>query len=196
MKKVVSLFLCIILFAVTFAPAASALEEKEIQYFEDGSYIIVEFDSDGTEGIFPETMAPEGESSMSFFERIISILKKIIAYLFGERSEEKTQEEPKEETRSVSKTKYARYYDADGILLWSVYLTAGFSYDGKKAECVSASVSYQTFDSDWKMLSSASAKDGATATGAFSVRQYKLGVPLKTVEKTLTLTCDEKGNVK
>ncbi len=33
------------------------------------------------------------------------------------------------------------------------------------------------------------------ATGSFTFKYYVLGIPVKTVNKTLTLTCDKNGNI-
>lgn len=188
MKKVISLVLCALLVVLTLTPVSAAYTETEKQYFEDGSYITVGYDE--SDGDFGEITEDAESGSLSFFERIISIFKKIIAYLFGKETEEETK------PKTVSKTKYARYYDTNDNLLWTVYLTAEFSYDGESAECTKVSVSQSIKDSDWKLISSDCEKSGNRATGDFTVRQYKLGVPLKTIEKTLTLTCDKDGNVK
>lgn len=165
----------------SFVPTATALTEVETenQYFEDGSYITVGFEDAEHEST---------NNNFSFITQLINLLKKIIAYLTGK--------EVQSQTKTVSKTKYAGYYDAKGNLLWSVYLTAEFSYNVEKAECTEASVSYNIIDSDRKLISSDCSKNNATATGTFLIRQYKLGVPLKSIEKILTLTCDTSGNVK
>lgn len=191
MKKLLSFVLCGLLAVLTLAPVSAAYTETEKQYFEDGSYITVGFGYDEGDGDLAEgseDTQPES-GSLSFIERIISIFKKIIAYLFGKETEGTAP-------KTVSKTKYARYYDTNDNLLWSVYLTAEFSYDGENSSCTKVSVSADIKDSDWKLISSDCEKSGNKATGNFTVRQYKLGVPLKTIEKTLTLTCDKDGNVK
>lgn len=183
MKKVVSLILCFLLCMFSLAPITFAANEEK-DFFEDGSYLTVGFGVDEADDDYEEETESE---SISFIARIIQIFRKIIAFLLGKDIVE---------AQTVSKTKYAKYYDKNGNLLWAVYLSAEFSYNGEKANCTKVSVSHSIKDSDWKLLISDSEKFGNTATGSFTVQQYKLGVKLKTVERTLSLTCDKNGNVK
>lgn len=189
MKKVISLVLCMLVVALPLVPivGVQAVTETAEEYFEDGSYLVVGFDE---RGVINDS---EESAEVSLFQKIIDMLKRILEYFFGKNE---GPESDSVKTKSTSKTKYANYYDANGNLLWSIYLQGHFSYDGEKAECTHVSVSSNIKDSDWKLLSADGTKEGATATGTFSVRQYKLGVPLKTIEKTLTLTCDKNGNIK
>ena len=180
MKKILSLILCAVLLLVPLAPCVSAATEAEIgfnpkdgiEYFEDGSFLVV--------GI-PEEM--ESTVSLSFLLKLLNLMKRLFALLFPDRP------------LTVSKTKSAEYFDANGKGLWMISLTADFSYNGKTSACTNARVTYKIYDSDWKNISSSCSKSAATATGTFSMRQYKLGVPLKLIEKTLTLTCDANGKV-
>ena len=180
MKKILSLILCAVLLLVPLAPCVSAATEAEIgfnpkdgiEYFEDGSFLVV--------GI-PEEM--ESTVSLSFLLKLLNLMKRLFALLFPDRP------------LTVSKTKSAEYFDANGKGLWMISLTADFSYNGKTATCTDVRLSYTIYDSDWKNISSSCSKSAATATGTFSMRQYKLGVPLKLIEKTLTLTCDANGKV-
>ena len=136
---------------------------------------------DDSEGYWEDT--DSAESAPSVLTKLIRWLKDILRKLFA-----------KQET--ITKTKYCNYFDSDGKLLWSVSLKGTFTYNHRKAVCVSGDITYEIRDKDWKMLSYGSKEEGNTATGYFSIRQYKLGVPLKLIEKTLTLTCDKEGNVK
>ncbi|MGN1442609.1 MAG: hypothetical protein ACI4XE_02065 [Acutalibacteraceae bacterium] len=177
MKRIISILLCSVLLVAPFAPFAAAQiiseSETETQYFEDGSYLTVT--------LCREPPGEEAETTPSFIGRILNMMKRLVALLTGQKS--------------ISRTKCVDYYDAKGKLLWGIYLTAGFTYNGKSAKCTKASISHDIFDSDWKLISSSCSKNGATATGCFSIRQYKLGVPLKLIEKTLTLTCSADGQV-
>ena len=67
--------------------------------------------------------------------------------------------------------------------------------DQQQATCVSAFVHQEVYDEDWGVVKARAEKSGNTATGYFTVQQVKLGVTLKTIERTLTLTCDPNGNV-
>lgn len=180
MKKIISLLLCAVLLLVPLAPCAVAADEagsvlktdEGIERFEDGSFLVI--------GILEET---EQTFSPSFLLKLLNLMKKLIALLFPNRP------------MTTSKSKIAVYYDANGKELWCVSLNAEFSYNGKTVSCTDADISYTIKDSDWKLVSSSCSKSQATATGCFAFRQYKLGVPLKLIEKTLTLTCDVNGKV-
>ena len=172
MKKFLSIFIAFIITFIPFCIPASAGEiadNKQTEYFEDGSYITVEISS-----------VIENEMT-NIFARIFEFFRKLIEFFTG--------------NKTVSKTKYASYYDSKGALLWSVYLTAEFSYNGKTAKCKSSAASYDVYDSDWKVTSAVSSKEENTANADFTVQQTKLGVKLKPVTKRLTLTCDEGGEV-
>lgn len=187
MRKCISVLLCILIFVFSVAPSFSAYR-SEREYFEDGSYIIIsdEFlgdyfpdDNHGSDEAAPES----SESSVNrLLKAIIELFRKIIAFL-------KTQ-------KTVSKTKYVSYYSSDGELLWIASLTAGFTYNGKSSACDSVKTACVIYDSDWTLVSKEGSKNGNTATAYFKVRQHKLGVPLKIIEKSITITCDKDGNVK
>ena len=190
MKKVIALFLCALLFAIPLYPVASAVSvESDIEHFEDGSYITVTYVRP------PENTAPDigneswedidsvEESAPSGLTRLLLWIKDIFNKIFAVQS-------------TVTKTKYCNYFSSDGELLWSVYLEGKFTYNHRKAVCVSSNIKYDILDSDWKLISVEHSENGNAAKGSFSIRQYKLGVPLKLIEKTLTLTCDKNGNIK
>ncbi|MBQ7296034.1 MAG: hypothetical protein IJW86_10795 [Clostridia bacterium] len=194
MKKIIAFVLCALMLTAMFVPAAAAEYSEETIYFDDGSYLefsdkIIPIKPSGSSGDFNETVGDEAESDesqsssiSSFLSRLVEWFKDIITRL--------------SRTKTVTKTKYANYYSSKGEALWSVYLTAEFKYNGRKAVCTSSSISFRIIDSDWKLIYSSRSEQDNTAVGNFVVKQYKLGVPLKEVEGTLTLTCDKNGNVK
>ena len=96
---------------------------------------------------------------------------------------------------TTTKTKSYQHYNSDNTLAWKASITATFSYNGTTASCTSVSKSTSVYDSAWKCTSSSCSKSGATATGNFTFKRYVLLVPVQTVNKTLTLTCDKNGNV-
>ncbi len=142
--------------------------------------------NDGYEG--DDTVGDEGapgneeDGIAGFLERIVKLIRRIIALL--------------KRNKTVTETKYASYFSSDGELLWTASLTAEFSYNGKSSVCDSADTRCMICDSDWTLVSKDCSKSGNNASAAFKVKQYKLGVPLKTIEKTITLTCDKDGNIK
>ena len=96
---------------------------------------------------------------------------------------------------SVTETKTYKYYDNNHSLDWTASITASFTYNGVMASCTSVSKSTTIYDTSWKCTASSCSKSGATATGSFTFKYYLLGVPVKTINKTLTLTCDPNGNI-
>ena len=132
MKKVIALFLCALLFAIPLYPVASAVSvESDIEHFEDGSYITVTYVRP------PENTAPDigneswedidsvEESAPSGLTRLLLWIKDIFNKIFAVQS-------------TVTKTKYCNYFSSDGELLWSVYLEGKFTYNHRKAVCVSS----------------------------------------------------------
>ena len=96
---------------------------------------------------------------------------------------------------SVTKTKAYQYYDNNNVLQWTVKLTASFTYNGVTATCNSATTAFNNNNSAWHITKADASYSGSTATGDFTVKKYFAGIPIKTVNKTLTLTCTPGGTV-
>ena len=177
MKKILCILLCGVLLCAAVGPAFANSIPEQRETLEDGSYFVtVVSDS------FPHYIEIAAESGLTaLINGLIRFLRQMIQLLSG--------------TKTVSKTKYVNYYDSNGTLLWTVSLTASFTYNKQQATCTYVSRHSEVYDRDWSVVSSRTEKSGNTATGYFTVRQTKLGVPLKTIERTLTLTCDPNGNV-
>ena len=122
-------------------------EDTYIEYFEDGSYAIVE----------------------------------IVDSEFTARS------------TGVTKSKTYTYYNSDNERDWTVTITGIFNYDGKTASCTKVASSYKIYNDNWKVTVSNASRSGAKAIGNFTVKKYLLGIPTKTVNKTVTLTCSKDG---
>lgn len=172
MKKIISVLMCTVFILLSALPVFGAENiREETEYFDDGSYITVNV-SENT----------ENESSGSIFARLLDFLRRLIDFFKGQKT--------------VSKTKYLNYYSSDDELLWTARLKGEFVYTKNSAVCTLAEFSADIYDSDWQLVSSSCSESGNTAVADFTVRQYKLLVPLKTVEKTMKLVCDTSGNVK
>ena len=191
MKKLICLVLCTLLLTSAFVPAVSAEYKEERIDFDDGSYLIFTDepipvppsgpdDTVGSEDDYQDS-AEESAQGTNFLTRVLNWIKRIIKLLTKQKN--------------IKKIRYCYYYDANGTLLWDVHLSGEFVYNGKGSTCVKSEITYIIRDSDWKMISCSSTEDGNTAKGEFAIRQYKLGVPLKLIEKTLTITCDKDGNI-
>lgn len=96
---------------------------------------------------------------------------------------------------SKTETKKGHYYDSNGAIVWTASITASFTYNGTTASCTTVSKSQTIYNNSWKCTSSSCYKSGATATGDFTFKHYVLGIPNKTINRTLTLTCDKNGNI-
>lgn len=94
-------------------------------------------------------------------------------------------------TKNYSKS--ASYYNSDNEKEWTVTLSGTFSYTGSSATCTKATKSYKIYDDHWKVTSSSASKSGNKATGNFTVKRYLAGIPIRTVNKTLTITCSNSG---
>ena len=190
MKKIITFILCTVFLLSAVYPAVSATSvESDTERFDDGSYITVTYirpqidASPDVEEDYWEDADAAIESSPSVLTKIIRWVKELFAKIFGKQT-------------NITRYKYCNYFDSEGNLLWTVRLKGTFIYNYRKAVCVDSDITCEIRDGDWKLLSSSHTQEENTAKGTFSVRQYKLGVPLKLIEKTLKLTCDKDGNVK
>lgn len=190
MKKIISLLLVCVLALAYITPCfAGGDDAPGTQYFDDGSYCV-------TNVYYISRLKPEaGEVSVSFITALMNVFKRIFA-LLKKLSGVKTVSQEKEVRYKVSPAKEVRYYDSNNVLLWTVTLAADFEYNGSSAVCTKAKLYFLAYDQDWKMDSSDCRKEENRAVGAFSVRQYKLGAPLKLIEKEITLTCSPDGEIK
>ena len=184
MKKLTAFILCCLFVLTTFTSSVLAVSVKsDIEKFDDGSYMIFTYEKPSSTELPEDDFQDSEEVSPTAITKILRWLKNIFSIIFAKQS-------------TVTKTKYCNYFDKEGNLLWSVSLKGTFTYNHRKAVCVSSEISYEIRDRDWTMLSYDSSEENNTAKGEFSIRQYKFGVPLKLIEKELTLTCDKEGNVK
>lgn len=87
------------------------------------------------------------------------------------------------------------YKDEDGIVCWKATLTATFRYTGSSATCTDSDVTYTINDSAWKITSATASKSGNTATADITAKRYTLGIPFKTVDRTITMTCSANGTI-
>lgn len=149
MKKIISAFLLCVMLLVPFNVFASESnsDAQYIEYYEDGSYAIIEIVDSG-----------------------------IATRATG-----------------VTKSKTYTYYNSDNERDWTVTVTGTFNYDGKTATCTKSVTSSEIYNNSWKVTASNASKSGAKATGTFTVKKYWLGIPTKTENRTVTLTCSKDG---
>ena len=177
MKRIVALTICLLMVFLCFAPSVSAIqpENTQTEVLENGDSLV--------SGIGDPllTAAPEDTPAATFLN-LIRFLKRLIYFFTGTKT-------------TVEKSKYLRYYDQNGVLLWEATLTAEFAYSSKQVRCKDARLSFVSLDRNWTFSSRQTEKAGDTAIGTISVKQMKLGVPLQTITRTITLTCDSNGNI-
>lgn len=98
-------------------------------------------------------------------------------------------------SNSITRTKKYEFFDSTNQLCWAAFLTASFTYNGTTSSCTSVSKATTNYNSSWRCTASSCFKSGATATGNFTFKHYVLGIPNKTINKTLTLTCSPNGTI-
>lgn len=97
-------------------------------------------------------------------------------------------------TRTGSKT--STYKNADGEAMWSITVSAEFVYEeGAGSGCKSVTGKAESYNSNWKVTEAVATKSGETASATTTATQYLLLVPIGSIEKTVTLTCDWYGNL-
>ncbi len=92
-------------------------------------------------------------------------------------------------------TKSYTYYDSDGDAQWKATLDAQFTYTGSSATCTSSKITYTVYNSSWKITEATATKSGNKATGDVTAKKYILGIPFRTVEETITITCSANGTL-
>lgn len=98
-------------------------------------------------------------------------------------------------TNTKTFTKTISYKDEDGIVCWKATLTATFRYTGSSATCTESDVTYTVSNSKWKITSATASKSGNTATADITAKRYTLGIPVETLNRTITMTCSANGTI-
>lgn len=85
--------------------------------------------------------------------------------------------------------------NANGTVLWSVKVTANFSYNGTTATCTSSSVSTTINNSAWKISNKYSTRCANYGTVTATGQEYINNKLVKSVTKTVKLTCSPTGTL-
>lgn len=97
-------------------------------------------------------------------------------------------------TRSGSKT--VTYKNSAGTAMWSITVSASFSYtSGKSSKCTSASGSATTYSSNWKVSSPGTSRSGNKATSTATGSHYSGSSFVASYTRSATLSCDTYGNL-
>ena len=94
-------------------------------------------------------------------------------------------------SHTITKTETTNIKNTKGTVLWSVSITATFTYDGSTSRCISCSPSAETYSSSWTIQSTSSSKSGNSAT-AVATANY---ASLKNYTQSVTISCSKNGTV-
>lgn len=95
----------------------------------------------------------------------------------------------------ITKTKTTNMKNSSGTTLWSVSITATFSYNGSSATCISCTPDAKSYASTWTIDSVVSNRSGNSAT-ATAVATHGLSVGIsESFTKSVTITCSGTGVV-
>lgn len=98
-------------------------------------------------------------------------------------------------TNTITGQKHYTYYDSANTQIWKATLKGTFTYTGSSATCTSSKITYTIYDSSWKITEATATKSGNKAMGDVTAKKYFLGIPTKTVDKTITITCSANGTL-
>ena len=98
-------------------------------------------------------------------------------------------------TTTVSASKVSNIKNNDGDILTSFKLTGTFLYTHTSSWCSNASCTTTIYDDTWKFTSTSATKSGISAIGSYTAAHYVLGVPIDSVSRNLSISCDAHGNV-
>ncbi len=97
--------------------------------------------------------------------------------------------------QSTTKTKTTRMKDSSGNVLWTVSITATFTYDGTRATCTSCTPSAKSYASSWTIKSVTSSKNGNSAKATAVATQTDANGTSQNITKSVTITCSPTGVV-
>lgn len=97
-------------------------------------------------------------------------------------------------TKVSSKT--STYYSADDVPQFKVTITGEFLYDGTTVTCTYASGNTTIYEpSGWSKVTERTRLSGNTATHTTTFNNLLFGIVVDTFDFSVTITCDENGNI-
>ena len=97
-------------------------------------------------------------------------------------------------TKSAKRT--YTYKTSSGKILWTITVTGTFTYNGSSSSCTKASVSTTCPSITFKLASKSATKHNSTATATASFKQYNDSVYLRTITRSVSISCDKSGKLK
>ncbi len=95
-------------------------------------------------------------------------------------------------TNTKTGKKTTTVYDNNGSVGFTVTNTSTFSYTGSSATCTAVTASKSISDSSWTVTTSTS-RSGRTGTVSFTGKLKSLGVTIRTVSDSITISCSNTG---
>ena len=96
--------------------------------------------------------------------------------------------------KTLTKTKTMYYKNQSGTVLWSLSITATFTYDGKSAKCIRCSHDTSVLEKGWSIKSCSSSKSGNSAT-VRCVAAHVVNSSTKDFSTSITIQCSKDGKV-
>ena len=96
-------------------------------------------------------------------------------------------------TKTASKT--SKFYNGSNQLVWYVKVTGTFTYGNGSAQCTKADVDVKSYSSYWKLSNVSAARSGATAYASATGKKIINGIVMQTINETVSLTCNSKGEL-
>lgn len=98
-------------------------------------------------------------------------------------------------SNTITKKKTTQFKNSSGTVLWSVSITATFTYDGSTSKCTSCTPSAKAYASTWSIRSVTSSKSGNSATATAVARQTAATGNTYDYTKSVTIKCSATGVV-
>ncbi|MBQ6864315.1 MAG: hypothetical protein IJO14_08775 [Clostridia bacterium] len=95
-------------------------------------------------------------------------------------------------TNTKTGKKTTTVYDSNGSVSFTVTNTSTFSYTGSSATCTAISATKSISDSSWTVTTS-TFRSGRTGTVNFTGQLKALGVTIKTVSDSISISCSNTG---
>ena len=95
-------------------------------------------------------------------------------------------------SHNITKTKTTYMRNSSGTVLWSVSITATFTYDGTR--CISCSPSATAPATTWSIKSISSSKNGNSAT-AYATATHSSPSSSKDFTQSVTISCSKNGTI-
>lgn len=89
------------------------------------------------------------------------------------------------------------YYcrNSNGEVLWTATVVGTFTYNGRTSSCTNARCSTTIYGSSWSEESCTAHTSGTSAVGSVVMIRKWLFFTLESIPVTITLTCDQNGNL-